>query len=57
VPKVKRLSVAKAKKKLKQAGCKFKVRGKGRVKSTSPAAGSRTAETVIVRAKKKRARK
>jgi pyruvate/2-oxoglutarate dehydrogenase complex dihydrolipoamide acyltransferase (E2) component len=53
VPKVKRLSIAKARKKLEKAGCKYKVRGKGRVKSTSPRAGSRTTKTVIVRARQR----
>jgi hypothetical protein len=53
VPKVKGLSVAKAKKKLGAAGCHYRVRGAGRVTSTSPGAGTRTTQTVVVKAKKK----
>ena len=51
VPKVKRLSVKKAKKKLKKARCKYRVRGRGYVVSTKPKAGKRTTKTVRVRAK------
>jgi virginiamycin B lyase len=57
VPKVKRLSVAKAKKKLKKARCKFRVRGKGFVVSTKPKAGKRTTKTVVVKAKPKKAKR
>jgi virginiamycin B lyase len=56
VPKVKRLSVAKAKKKLKKARCKFRVRGRGFVMSTKPKAGKRTTKTVVVKAKPKKAK-
>ena len=46
------------KKKLVAAGCRYKVKGKGRVVSTSPAAGTKTNATVKVRAKRsKKARK
>jgi virginiamycin B lyase len=51
VPKVKRLSVRKAKKKLKKAKCKYRVRGKGYVVSTKPKAGKRTTKRVVVKAK------
>jgi hypothetical protein len=47
------LSVAKAKKKLIAAGCRYRVTGTGRVASTSPRAGTRTTQTVAVKAKKK----
>ena len=48
------LSVRKAKKKLKRAKCKYRIRGRGRVVSTSPKAGKRTTKTVVVKAKPKR---
>jgi streptogramin lyase len=53
VPKVRGLGVNKAKKKLRKAKCKFKVKGKGYVVSTSPRSGKRTAKTVQVKAKPK----
>jgi virginiamycin B lyase len=56
VPKVKGLSVRKAKKKLKKAKCKFKVRGRGYVVSTKPKAGKRTTKRVLVKAKPRKAR-
>lgn len=58
VPKVKGLSVRKAKKRLKRARCKYRVRGRGFVVSTRPKAGKRTTKTVLVRAKpRKRGRR
>jgi virginiamycin B lyase len=58
VPKVKGLSVRKAKKKLKRARCKYRVRGRGFVVSTRPRAGKRTTRTVLVKAKpRKRGRR
>jgi hypothetical protein len=54
VPKVRRLSLKKAKKKLGKAGCRYKTRGKGRVVSTKPSAGKRTTKTVLVKAKPKK---
>jgi len=54
VPKVRGLSLKKAKKKLKKAGCRYKSRGKGRVVSTKPSAGKRTAKAVVVKAKSKK---
>jgi streptogramin lyase len=57
VPKLKRLTVKKARKKLKRAGCKYKIRGKGRFHSSKPKAGRTTSGTVIVKFKKKRARR
>ena len=58
VPKLKGLTVKKARSKLKKAGCKYRIRGKGRVRSTSPKAGRTTTKRVIVRLKaKKRARR
>jgi virginiamycin B lyase len=57
VPKVKGLSVRKAKKKLKKAKCKYRVRGKGFVVSTKPKAGKRTTKRVVVKAKPKKAKR
>jgi virginiamycin B lyase len=57
VPKVKGLSVRKAKKKLKKAKCKFKVRGRGYVVSTKPKAGKRTTKRVLVKAKPRKPRR
>jgi virginiamycin B lyase len=54
VPKVRGLTVRKAIKKLRRAGCRYRIRGKGRVVSTRPRAGKRTRATVQVRAKRKR---
>jgi hypothetical protein len=54
---VKRLSVKKAKKRLKKAKCKYRVRGKGFVVSTKPKAGKRTTKRVLVKAKPKKARR
>jgi hypothetical protein len=51
VPNVRGLSRQKAKKRLKRARCKYRIRGKGRIVSTSPKAGKRTTKTVKVRAK------
>jgi Bacterial Ig-like domain (group 1)/PASTA domain len=53
VPKVRGLSLKKAKKKLKRAGCRYKVKGKGKVLSTKPGAGKVTAKAVLVKAKAK----
>jgi hypothetical protein len=52
VPKVRGLSLKKAKKKIRKAGCRYKIRGKGRVVSTSPSAGKRTTKAVLIKAKK-----
>ena len=57
VPKLKGLSVKKAKSALKKAGCKYKLKGKGRVRSFSPKAGTTTDATVNVKCKQKRKRK
>ena len=56
VPKLKGLTVKKARKKLKRAGCKYKIRGKGKFASSKPKAGKTTTGTVTVkfRAKKRR---
>jgi virginiamycin B lyase len=56
VPKLRGLTLKKAKKKLKKARCKYKVRGKGRVVSTKPKAGKRTSKAVKVKASRKRSR-
>ena len=52
VPRLRGLSVSQAKKKLRRARCRYRIRGKGRVLSTSPSAGARTNKTVLVRAKR-----
>jgi virginiamycin B lyase len=57
VPRVRGLTVRKAKRKLRRAKCQYKVRGKGRVVRTKPKAGRRTTKTVRVVAKPKRARR
>jgi streptogramin lyase len=54
VPKLRGLTIKKAKKKLKKARCKYKIRGKGRVVSSKPKAGKRTSKTVKVKASRKR---
>ncbi|MGH2713484.1 MAG: virginiamycin B lyase family protein, partial [Thermoleophilaceae bacterium] len=53
VPKLKGLTIKKAKKKLRRAKCRFRFSGKGRVVSSKPKAGKRTAKTVQVKAKPK----
>jgi virginiamycin B lyase len=53
VPKLRGLSARQAKKKLRRAGCRFRIRGKGKVVSTRPRPGKRTAGTVQVRAKRR----
>jgi virginiamycin B lyase len=56
VPKLKGLTVKKATKKLRKAKCRYRFTGKGRVVSSKPKAGKRTAKTVRVKAKRKPAR-
>jgi hypothetical protein len=51
VPNVKGKSVRKARKALRRAGCRFKVKGKGTVVSTRPKAGTQTRDIVQVKAK------
>jgi virginiamycin B lyase len=51
VPKLRGLTVKQAKKKLKRAHCRHRIRGSGRVVSTSPKAGKRTRGVVKVTAK------
>ena len=57
VPKLKGLTVKKAKAALKKAGCKYKLKGKGRVRSFSPKAGTTTEATVQVKCKSKKRKK
>jgi hypothetical protein len=57
VPKLKGLTVKKAKAALKKAGCKYKLKGKGRVRSFSPKAGTTTKATVQVKCKSKKRKK
>jgi streptogramin lyase len=57
VPKLRGLTVRKARKKLKKAGCKYRFRGKGRVRSTVPKAGRRTTKRVTVKCKRKKAKR
>jgi beta-lactam-binding protein with PASTA domain len=53
VPKLRRLTVKKAKRKLKRAGCRYRIKGKGRVRSTRPKAGRTTTKRVTVKCKRK----
>ena len=57
MPKLRRLTVKKARTKLKKAGCKYKIRGKGRFSSSKPKAGRTTSGTVTVKFKKAKAKK
>ena len=57
VPRLKGLTVKKARTKLRKAKCKYKIRGKGRFVSSKPKAGRTTSGTVVVKFKKKRARR
>ena len=52
VPKVRGLTVQRARKKLRKAHCRFRIRGKGRVVSSRPRSGARTTRTVQLRAKR-----
>jgi hypothetical protein len=54
VPKVRGLTVKRAAKKLRKAGCRYRVKGTGRVRSTRPKAGTRTTRLVRVRAEETR---
>jgi virginiamycin B lyase len=54
VPRVRGLTVRKAKRKLRRAKCQHRVRGRGRVVWTKPKAGRRTTKTVRVMAKPRR---
>ena len=54
VPKLKGSTAKQARKKLKRAHCKFRLRGKGRVTRSKPRAGVRTTKRVEVTLKKKR---
>jgi len=49
VPKLRGLTRRHARRKLKRASCAYRFRGRGRVRSTSPAAGKLTRRTVAVR--------
>jgi streptogramin lyase len=53
VPRVRGLRVAKARKKMRRAKCRFRIRGKGRVYSTRPRAGVRTRAIVQLKAKRR----
>jgi virginiamycin B lyase len=54
VPRLRGLAVRKARRKLKRAGCRYRLRGRGRVVASRPKAGTRTRATVRVRAKPRR---
>jgi streptogramin lyase len=56
VPRLRGLSVRKAKKRLKRAKCRYRVRGRGTVVSTRPKAGRRTTKRVLVKARAKAGR-
>jgi virginiamycin B lyase len=57
VPKLRGLTVKKARSKLRKAKCKYKIRGKGRVRSTVPKAGRTTTKRVTVKCKRKKAKR
>jgi sugar lactone lactonase YvrE len=57
VPKLRGLTLKKARTKLRKAKCKFRFRGKGRVRSTVPKAGRSTTKRVVVKLKRKRSRR
>jgi virginiamycin B lyase len=52
VPRVRGLTVRKARKKLRRAGCRYRIRGRGRIVSSRPRAGARTRSTVQLRARR-----
>jgi hypothetical protein len=54
VPKVRGLTVRRARKKLRRARCRFRIQGKGRIVASRPRAGTRTSSRVQLRAKRKR---
>ena len=54
VPKLKGSTAKQARKKLKRAGCQFRLRGRGRVTRSKPKAGARTTKRVQVTLKQKR---
>ena len=55
VPRTRGYRLSRAKRKLRAAGCKYRIRGKGRrVRSTVPRAGRRTSGTVVVRTRNRR---
>jgi sugar lactone lactonase YvrE len=53
VPKVRGLRIGQARKKLRRAKCRFRIRGKGRVFAIRPRAGVRTRTTVQLKAKRR----
>ena len=53
VPRVRGLRIGQARKKLRRAKCRFRIRGKGRVFSSRPRAGVRTRTTVQLKAKRR----
>ena len=55
VPKLRGLTAKKARSKLKRAKCKYKFRGKGRVRSTKPKAGRTTTGRVTVKFARRKA--
>jgi len=52
VPRLRGLSARRARKRLRHAGCRFRFRGHGRVRSSVPRAGTRTSVKVVVRLKR-----
>jgi streptogramin lyase len=54
VPRVRGLPVRKARRKMLRAGCRYRIRGRGRVVSIRPRAGARTRDTVQLRARRSR---
>jgi subtilisin len=54
VPRLRGLSARRARKKLRHAGCRYRLRGHGRVRSSVPRAGTRTSVKVLVRLERRR---
>jgi streptogramin lyase len=57
VPRLRGNTIKQARRKLRRAKCKYKIRGKGRVVSTSPKAGRTTTKRVTVKCKRKKAKR
>jgi virginiamycin B lyase len=51
VPRVRGMTVRKAKRRLRRAHCRYRIRGRGRVVATRPRAGKRTRRVVLVTAR------
>jgi streptogramin lyase len=54
VPRLRGLTVRQARRKLRRAKCRYRIRGRGRIVSSRPRAGTRTRSTVRLKAKRSR---